>query len=707
MSRLILWIGTFSLLAFVHSSVAQEQKTSQNSLIGAFHTTESHIPRERIFLHTDKSLYVTGETLWFSLYCLEEALLTSSPYSSVAYVELLDASSQPVLQEKIRLSSGRGYGQLFFSPDIQSGLYHLRAYTSWMRNQGPGTFFETPIYLVHPLLGPASPTPGPAATATDPLDETPSNASQLIRESGRFFLQPNKEALSSSEIFLLVHNKGILQFFQKLPKDSKRIELPVADFPPGTYEARLLSASQKLLSVHSFFVPPRNPATLNLSVENSQVSPRQKINITLEYQTLGTEPQGTNLSVSVYKILPELELPKPTAPASLWLPPPLRLDRLPEGENALQNLHQRLQKTEFQKYFRRHERIDSFPFLPEWQAPILHGKLSQDLEEGPLLVSFPGKKAQLYPVTVDSTGNFHVEVSPYIASTDMIFWTPQKAIKRSSIQLDTPFSSAPLSSPYTFELTPEWQPLIAAYTFNAQVGNLYLDSTYFRGKPFAQFVTDQPFYGKAKYSYLLDEYTRFPNLEEVFLEYVRYALKRNQKGQRYIYVWDEYKNDASMGNSIPFPQPALTLIDGVPILDPEFIWGFDVLKVKQLDLVTKEYFVDNFSFNGIAHFITYTHNFGGEKLPEDISSIPYKPLQPARTFYSPQYPQGSSATSHIPDYRNTLYWNPEVSLQGAPLTLEFFASDEVGTYKIEVNGISDTGTPLYAESLLFVTVPSK
>ena len=100
-------------------------------------------PQEKIFVHTDKSVYVTGEYIWFKTYCVDAAFHTPSSVSAVIYIELLDKQARPVIQERIHLREGMGNGRLFVHPEIASDVYVLRAYTSRMKKSVRRLFFRT------------------------------------------------------------------------------------------------------------------------------------------------------------------------------------------------------------------------------------------------------------------------------------------------------------------------------------------------------------------------------------------------------------------------------------------------------------------------------------------------------------------------------------------------------------------------------------
>ena len=87
---------------------------------------------ERTYLTTDRDVYVAGEPLWYSAFCLDAARGTLSPISSVAYVELHNAETM-VASGKVALVNGRGAGQLSLPASLPTGNYRLVAYTAQNR----------------------------------------------------------------------------------------------------------------------------------------------------------------------------------------------------------------------------------------------------------------------------------------------------------------------------------------------------------------------------------------------------------------------------------------------------------------------------------------------------------------------------------------------------------------------------------------------
>ena len=114
--------------------------------------------QEKLFVHTDKALYITGEILWCKVYAVDASLNQPVDLSKVAYVEILDKNHTQVLKAKIGLIKGSGNGSFFLPLNLNSGTYVLRAYTNWMKNFSPEFYFEKNIQIINPLKAPVKST---------------------------------------------------------------------------------------------------------------------------------------------------------------------------------------------------------------------------------------------------------------------------------------------------------------------------------------------------------------------------------------------------------------------------------------------------------------------------------------------------------------------------------------------------------------------
>ena len=110
--------------------------------------------QEKVFLHTDKSVYATGEVIWLKAYISNAFSNEPSTLSKICYVEVINADKKPVLQAKIDIDSGKGNGSFQIPSSLRTAHYMVRAYTNWMKNFDAQFYFEKTISIINPNKGP-------------------------------------------------------------------------------------------------------------------------------------------------------------------------------------------------------------------------------------------------------------------------------------------------------------------------------------------------------------------------------------------------------------------------------------------------------------------------------------------------------------------------------------------------------------------------
>jgi hypothetical protein len=138
-------------------------------------------------------------------------------------------------------------------------------------------------------------------------------------------------------------------------------------------------------------------------------------------------------------------------------------------------------------------------------------------------------------------------------------------------------------------------------------------------------------------------------------------------------------------------------VDGVALSNPNKIFSYDPLKVSRLDVVANQYILGSSIFNGVASFSTYEGNFTGFELDPKLVAIDYSGLQLQREFYSPVYETKEQLEKRIPDFRNTLFWSPDITTnKEGKAAIQFYSSDKKGKYIAIVQGISKNGEPVFS-----------
>ena len=79
--------------------------------------------------------------------------------------------------------------------------------------------------------------------------------------------------------------------------------------------------------------------------------------------------------------------------------------------------------------------------------------------------------------------------------------------------------------------------------------------------------------------------------------------------------------------------------------------------------------------------------------------LDYDGLQKQRIFYSPDYSTSTAINSRLPDFRNVLFWSPEINTdEKGQGSISLYTGDIPGKYSVEIQGISKEG---YAGSTSF------
>jgi hypothetical protein len=75
-------------------------------------------PQEKLYIHTDKSHYLPGETVWFSLYLADATSHEASQHSRIVYVELTDTLGMVADRRYIAVTEGKGHGDFLIDVDF-------------------------------------------------------------------------------------------------------------------------------------------------------------------------------------------------------------------------------------------------------------------------------------------------------------------------------------------------------------------------------------------------------------------------------------------------------------------------------------------------------------------------------------------------------------------------------------------------------------
>lgn len=137
---LMSWIGPET----IYSSVENEFIKGLRSRLDAFN---EEMPEDRVYVQFDKPFYQPGETIWFSAYVRNAIDMKPSAKSDIVHVELISPKGNVERHIKLVAKNGQAAGDFQLGQDIAGGLYKVKAYTNWQKNEAKETFFEKELQV--------------------------------------------------------------------------------------------------------------------------------------------------------------------------------------------------------------------------------------------------------------------------------------------------------------------------------------------------------------------------------------------------------------------------------------------------------------------------------------------------------------------------------------------------------------------------------
>lgn len=212
--------------------------------------------------------------------------------------------------------------------------------------------------------------------------------------------------------------------------------------------------------------------------------------------------------------------------------------------------------------------------------------------------------------------------------------------------------------------------------FNSKVTNRFYGVNTKTIETIERDTTD--FYGKPDVVFQLDDYVRFPNMEEVISEIIpQLRVKKNKEEMTLQVLNSAYKTF--------FEQEALILLDGIPVTNTKALVEADPLLIKSIELVTRKYLQGNIDYNGIVHFKTYRGDQANIQQVTNEGNFMLNGIQENSAYQNLDH---SKKTDRLPDMRNLLWREVNVGQDQIKAGLKFFTSDLEGNFKIIARGIN-------------------
>ena len=426
-----------------------------------------------------------------------------------------------------------------------------------------------------------------------------------------------------AKVHLLVHQKDSVYLTENIELNNSPTNLTLSErtLPHGISYLTILDSNDHILSQR----PVSNYSALHdyLLIDTDKETYTARERVTLELSGLLENTRGMDLSVSVYPAYQGLGTDQDVVAHWVYNSKHTTTNMLAGAmedftEEQIDDLILTAEWNHGQWPDKKFK--PTVQYFPETVGPVVYGSSAQlnDTYGDHRFVSISGKGSRIYELVSTKPGEFAAVLPKGTELQHLYFWSITDS--GAGVNIKSSFDPRiPALSNEVLQFDSSTISHIEKQSVNMQISNLYQEYTSIHGRSVGKESSETMFYGQPEFQYLLDEYTRFPTLEEVIIEYVRNVSIRRSGGKIDLHVWDEYANIQSLANNIFFDRPALLMLDGVPVNDTEWVLNIDVLKIRSIEVVTKRYFVGNTAFSGIINMTTYNNDFGGLDLPAIIT----------------------------------------------------------------------------------------
>ncbi|MRX37732.1 hypothetical protein GJU43_00455 [Flavobacterium sp. LC2016-23] len=549
----------------------------KNNALAELKTIDKNL-NESVFISTNTNSFLTGETLYYKIFCMDKTTNAPTKYTKVAYFELIDTNKKTIVTHKLFLENGSSHGDFFIPTTLETGTYKIIGYTNWMlSNNGSGAYFNSDIYIVNPYKENA---------VSDPV------------------IDPKELVITrttNDNISFDLKNK----IFNTREQAELKVNAGSDDFLKGNYM---------------------------ISVRKTDGFLAQNKIIFNDYQSKNQNSSNSNIVNTSNFVLPELR-----------------------GE-------------------------------------IISGRItsaSEEVKNKKISLSIIGKNYDVKVAKTDEQGKFIFNIEKANPNSNIIVQVLEYNKESYTIEMDKQ-KEADLSDLKFSDLkfNPESDKNITERLVSSQVENAYYNIKKDSLLTPANFA---PFYGTLSKEYKLDDFTRFPTMEETITEVVSGVVFRKNNKNYSLHVFDYDENYES--SSEP-----LVVVDGLILDDLNEFFSYSPKNIYKINVVKGLYYYGAKSFNGVVAFTTKNGDYK-TKLKGTFIIRP-ELLRPhgKKEYFQPDY--SDSKNTRIPDYRHQLLWLPSADLTDT--TIKFYTSDISGQFEIVLEGFSASGKPVFIREIIEV-----
>ncbi len=760
---------------------------------------------EKVCLHLQKSIYISGEPLNYKGYIVNASTLKPSSPSKILYFDIININNKQIITWRANIIDNMVSGSILLPDTISAGIYKLRAYTNWMRNTSPDLYYLTQIiitkitdkelnnlkicsrviesgddiqfypeggFLIDGIKSKVAFTINDKyknfTTISGHIKDEDGNIIENINikysNLGTFTINPvygkiylaefilstggvissnlpvikkigytlGIEDSQNSEIIISVQTNAnellnfdslrlIISSHGLITTDAKvyikngigQINVQKKNLLKGIHEIVLFDPFNKPVSTRIYYITPDKLPFLKVKSNKKTYNKREKVKLEIELKNTPSNEMG-NLSMSISEQSPLQNLLNNTNTLSyLYLNSDLshiNHDYLLNDSISAQNINDFLITIEpecFAWSYLSTQNPHLCNFITEDKGFVFTGKIiykntGLPVIKGLVTLAISDTVSALDYSFTDSLGSFHFLLDKSHDNKNLILQLANQAEYQDDIKwiIDEKDGHENNFKIMPVVLEDDAQQYLS-YCRKIRLVNSIYENKQITNIDTLKIITSEAnnnnnFFGEPDYIIYPSDFIELPDFQEItenILPGVRFRKKKN------VYFLQLYDGD----NQILWDEYGSFILNGVPFNNLEYIATLGSKDIKQIEVVKSKVFYGDLTFYGIVSIYTYDG-----KIPEsylDNNSFSFNNIVQESIGYKDQFSQYNlkNNQTNLPDMRQTLYWNPDIQITGEnKLYIEFYTSDLEAVYNVKIQGITQTGIPLEASTVIEV-----
>ena len=586
---------------------------------------------EKTYISTDREIYVSGDKIWCSAFCVDEANgLRPSSLSAIAYVEIV--SEDGTLESgKIALSEGRGAGTIEIPATAPTGNYRIVAYTAYTKN-----------------------TPG-------------FNPQEHISKTISIFNTSTKERVKNGVKILSDSEYDALRTPASTPASTPAGTHTTGTHTTGTHSSSTYNAgTQPAAGALSITCHRSAEGYLEVVLTNNSAAPAD-LSLSLSNRDGIIPPDNTSIGAFMGAAASAAQAAAGAESAAARASAGAASAGAESAPAAA---------------------VSTAAELPEYEGEIIRGRIAgattdeiEGLKGRSAFISVPTEKSDLYSSVVDNDGMIKFVTNNIYGTKEMVCEIEDNDLARCHIELISPFVSPKLKGIPALRMAPSIKEDLQRRGLSVQLCRSFSADTLASLMPIRENPLI-PSYDAIEYK--LDDYKRFPVMRELFIEFINEIKVRRVDGKEQLKVKTHLEERVSLFDK----NNSLIMVDGIPVFDHSQVIEYDPLLVESVVVYPYKYYTGWRSFCGMANFVTYKKNLPGIKFNDGVRVVQFKGCSYPMAFTCQEIGED------FPDYRELLYWHPQIKLPaGESSSIKVKIPANVKEIRICAEGMTENGTP--------------